>query len=72
MASPYSPETIQAEATEAKYSANGVDDYQSDLYRDFDRCGRTQHEFQNRANLAGIKNLNTTSFRHESPIRVRE
>jgi hypothetical protein len=48
----------------------GIDDTQSELYRDFDRCGRIQNAFLQRAAFAGIKNLHTASFRNDSPLQV--
>lgn len=50
--------------------APGIDDTQSEMYRDYDRCGRIQNAFMQRAAFAGIKNLNSASFRNDSPLQV--
>lgn len=48
----------------------GIDDTQSELYRDYDRCGRIQNAFMQRAAFVGIKNLHTASFRNDSPLQM--
>jgi hypothetical protein len=48
----------------------GIDDTQSEMYRDYDRCGRIQNAFMQRAAFAGIKNLHTASFRNDSPLQM--
>jgi hypothetical protein len=53
-----------------RHQAPGIDDHHSDLYREFDKCGRTNSAFMQRAALAGIKNLNTASFKNESPLTI--
>ena len=47
----------------------GIDDKVSHLYRDYDSKGRVNQSFYQRAALAGIRNLETTSFRKDSPVR---
>jgi hypothetical protein len=71
-ASPYSPESMltkhqHLDITQT-HMAPGIDDTQSELYRDYDRCGRIQNAFMQRAAFAGIKNLNSASFRNDSPL----
>lgn len=51
------------------YQAPGIDDLVSELYKDFDKCGRTQNTFMQRAAMAGVKNLQTNSYRKDSPLR---
>ena len=41
----------------------GFSDAESKQYRDYDQHGRNQNAFQQRAALAGIKNLQSNSFR---------
>ena len=52
------------------HQAPGIDDTQSELYKDYDRCGRIQNAFMQRAAFAGIKNLNTAAFRNDSPLQM--
>ena len=71
-ASPYSPESLMTRHQHLDitntHQAPGIDDTQSELYRDYDRCGRIQNAFMQRAAFAGIKNLNTAAFRNDSPL----
>ena len=39
------------------HRAPGIDDADSKIYREYDQSGRNQNAFQQRATLAGIKNL---------------
>lgn len=47
----------------------GIDDRETHLYRDYDTKGRISQSFHQKAALAGIKNLETISFRKDSPIK---
>lgn len=47
----------------------GIDDRETHLYRDYDTKGRINQSFHQRAALAGIKNLETISFRKDSPVK---
>jgi len=52
MASPYSPESAMAERNPVNvlgHSAPGISDTQSNLYKEFDQCGRTTTAFLQRA-----------------------
>jgi len=40
------------------------------MYKDYDKCGRIQNAFMQRAAFAGIKNLHTASFRNDSPLHM--
>jgi hypothetical protein len=46
----------------------GIDDRETHLYREYDSKGRMNESFYRRATLAGIKNLETNSYRKDSPI----
>jgi hypothetical protein len=46
----------------------GIDDRETHLYREFDSKGRMNESFYRRATLTGIKNLETNSFRKDSPV----
>lgn len=74
LASPYSPDSILAQNNIETLStlAQGIDDSQSQFYREYDKCGRIQNAFMQRAALAGIKNLNTQCFRKDSPVKVMQ
>ena len=52
------------------HRAPGIDDADSAIYREYDQSGRNQNAFQQRATLAGIKNLQTTAYRQDSPVRA--
>ncbi len=47
----------------------GIDDRETHLYRDYDTKGRISQNFHQKAALAGIKNLETISFRKDSPVK---
>ena len=46
----------------------GIDDRDTHLYREYDSKGRMNESFYRKATLAGIKNLETNSYRMDSPI----
>lgn len=52
------------------HQAPGINDHQSELYKEYDKCGRTNSAFMQRAAFVGIKNLHTASFKNESPLTV--
>mmetsp|Transcript_45072 Transcript_45072/g.59771 ORF Transcript_45072/g.59771 Transcript_45072/m.59771 type:complete len:129 (-) Transcript_45072:171-557(-) len=52
------------------HKATGFTDAEGKQYRDFDQNGRNQQTFQQRAALAGIKNLQSTSYRQDGPINA--
>lgn len=51
------------------HKAPGIDDAEGKSYRDYDRTGRQNTVMQNKANLSGVRGLQTASFRKDSPIR---
>ena len=55
-----------------RYMAPGIDDLENKIYKDYDSKGRLNQSFQNKANYAGIKNLETKSFRNESPVKLAQ
>lgn len=50
------------------HRAPGFTDAEAKQYREYDQSGRNQQTFHQRAALAGIKNLQSTSYRHDGPI----
>jgi len=46
-----------------------INDRETHLYRDYDTKGRISQNFHQKAALAGIKNLETISFRKDSPVK---
>ena len=60
---------LHFEQSVLKHVVPGIDDRESHLYKEFDSKGRADQSFYQRAALAGIKNLETTSFRKDSPIQ---
>jgi len=50
------------------YQANGINDADSKLYKDFDKTGRSQNSMLHKANYIGVTNLKTTQYRQDSPI----
>ena len=53
------------------YTAKGIDDGQSKIYRDFDRSGRDQNSMNHKAGQAGVQNLKTNSYKMAQPYQLR-
>lgn len=74
LASPYSPESMMTRnpisLDNFANQADGIDDNQSALYKEYDKCGRTQNAFMQRAAFAGIKHLHTNSYKSSSPLQM--
>lgn len=60
---------LHFEDKQLQHVGPGIDDRISHLYREYDNRGRVSQSFYQRAALAGIRNLETTSFRRDSPVR---
>ena len=52
-----------------QHIAPGIDDRESHIYKEYDSKGRLNQSFYQRAALAGVKNLETRSFRKDSPVK---
>lgn len=52
-----------------QHIAPGIDDRESRIYKEYDSKGRLNQSFYQRAALAGVKNLETRSFRKDSPVK---
>ena len=48
----------------------GFTDAESKQYREFDQSGRNQQTFSQRAAMAGIKNLQSTTYKQDGPIKA--
>ena len=55
-------------AAERDHKSVGIDDAQSHLYKEYDRSGRNSNSFMQRAALTGIKNLDSQSYKKDTPI----
>ena len=60
---------LHFEDKQLQHAGPGIDDRVSHLYREYDNSKRVGQTFYQRAALAGIKNLETISYRKDSTVR---